>query len=50
MLSAAAIAYVVPNFGTILGLVGGVCCCAMTLAGPRGRGRDTASPYQLNLT
>jgi proton-coupled amino acid transporter len=34
VLSAAALACVVPNFGTVLGYVGGFCCCAMTLAMP----------------
>ena len=34
VLFAAFIACNVPNFGTVLGLVGGVCCCAMTLAMP----------------
>ena len=32
--SAAGLACVVPNFGTVLGYVGGFCCCAMTLAMP----------------
>ena len=32
--SAAFLACVVPNFGTVLGYVGGFCCCAMTLAMP----------------
>jgi proton-coupled amino acid transporter len=32
--SAAALASIVPNFGTVLGYVGGFCCCAMTLAMP----------------
>jgi proton-coupled amino acid transporter len=32
--SAALLACVVPNFGTVLGYVGGFCCCAMTLAMP----------------
>lgn len=34
VISAALLACNVPNFGTVLGLVGGVCCCAMTLAMP----------------
>jgi proton-coupled amino acid transporter len=34
VLFAAWLACNVPNFGTVLGLVGGVCCCAMTLAMP----------------
>ena len=32
--SAALLACSVPNFGTVLGYVGGFCCCAMTLAMP----------------
>ena len=32
--SAAGLACVVPNFGAVLGYVGGFCCCAMTLAMP----------------
>lgn len=31
---AAFLASIVPNFGTVLGYVGGFCCCAMTLAMP----------------
>jgi proton-coupled amino acid transporter len=34
VIAAALLACNVPNFGTVLGLVGGVCCCAMTLAMP----------------
>jgi proton-coupled amino acid transporter len=34
VLSAGYLAGNVPNFGTVLGLVGGVCCCAMSIAMP----------------
>ena len=34
VIGAGSLACVVPNFGTVLGYVGGFCCCAMTLAMP----------------